>query len=66
MMYQKPVVVGPVDGNVFAVLGACQKALRRAGQDDVAKELASKVFGCDSYDEALQIMLKYVDFDLDG
>ena len=61
----KPVVEGPVDGNIFAVMGAASKALRRAGQEDEGKKMCDRVTSSGSYDEALSIILEYVDFNLD-
>lgn len=49
------------DGNVFALLGVCTKALKRAGHVDGAKELSDKVFASASYDEAIQHMMSFVD-----
>jgi hypothetical protein len=49
------------DGNVFALLGLCQNALKRAHQEDKAKELRTKVFAAKSYDEALGLMCEYCD-----
>lgn len=49
------------DGNVFALLGKCTSALKRAGQPDQAKELQTKVFSAESYDQALQLMMEYCD-----
>ena len=49
------------DGNVFNLLGICVRALKKAGQDAAAKELAEKVMASDSYDSALQLMMTYVD-----
>lgn len=49
------------DGNVFNLIGICRKALVRAGQHDEAKELQKRVMSCDSYSEALCIMLEYVE-----
>ena len=49
------------DGNVFNLLGICVTALKRAGEEAAAKELAEKVMVTDSYDSALQIMMTYVD-----
>ena len=59
---KKPIVklIG-TDGNVFALLGACTKALKRADQPAQARELAAKVLAAKSYDEALQLMMQYVD-----
>ena len=49
------------NGNVFALLGLCMKALKRAGQPEKAKELGKEVQSCGSYDEALRTMMGYVD-----
>jgi hypothetical protein len=45
------------DGNVFALLGRCTTALRRAGMREEAEALEQKVFAAQSYDEALQAMM---------
>lgn len=49
------------DGNVFALLGLCKRALRHAGQDAKAQEMQSKVLSAGSYDEALCVMMEYCD-----
>ena len=49
------------DGNVFALLGRVGNTLRTAGMPDKAKECQERVFSCGSYDEALQIMMEYVE-----
>jgi hypothetical protein len=49
------------DGNIFAIVGKCSKALKRAGMPDLAKQMTSEVFACGSYNEALQIVMKYVE-----
>lgn len=49
------------DGNVFALLGLCSRALKAAGQAEQAKELQTKVFSSGSYDEALVLMTEYCD-----
>lgn len=48
------------DGNVFNLIGICQKALKRNGYYDEAEELVNRVTNSHSYDEALQIMMEYV------
>lgn len=59
---EKPTVkLSGQDGNVFNLIGICSKALRKAGQPDKAKEMSEKVFECDSYGSALQIMMEYCD-----
>lgn len=59
---KKPVakLIG-ADGNVFNLLGVCKSALSKAGMRDKADEMSKRVFACSSYDEALQIMMEYVD-----
>lgn len=48
------------DGNVFNLIAICQRALKNNGYYNEAKELAERVTNSHSYDEALQIMLEYV------
>lgn len=58
----KPVVeLACENGNVFNLLGICARALKRVGQNEEAAELQKRVLGCSSYDDALRIMLEYVD-----
>jgi len=49
------------DGNVFALLAKVRDTLKRAGLRTEAQECCTKVFNCKSYDEALQIMMEYVE-----
>jgi two-component SAPR family response regulator len=49
------------NGNVFNLLGICVKALKKAGQYEEAQELQKRVLACGSYDEALALMLEYVE-----
>jgi len=59
---RKPIVkLTGTDGNVFALAGKVSRALKAAGQPENAKELSTKLFQCGSYDEALQLMMEYVD-----
>ena len=53
-----------MDGNVFAVLGAASKLLKRAGRDKEAKEMADRVYASSSYHEALSIISEYVETEL--
>ena len=61
-MTKKPRVklVG-TDGNIFAVVGRCKRALEQAGQPEKAKELVQRVFKATSCDEALGICQEYVE-----
>ena len=49
------------DGNIFALLGAASKALKRAGLADEAKKMQAEVMQSGSYDAALQVICQYVD-----
>ena len=67
-MSTKPVITC-VDGNIFAVIGAVQSALRRAKQlaelESFQKETkAAMEDGETDYDGMLRICMKYADFHL--
>jgi hypothetical protein len=47
------------DGNVFNLIGICSLALKKAGQAEQALQMTKEIFGAGSYDEALQIMMRY-------
>jgi hypothetical protein len=49
------------DGNVFVLIGKASTALNQAGFKEQAKEMTDKVFACGSYNEALQIIMHYVE-----
>jgi len=50
------------DGNVFAVIGRVQRALKKDGQLERATEFAKKAMSGDyTYDEVLQLCHEYVD-----
>lgn len=57
---QKPMVklVGQ-DGNIFNLIGIASRELKRAGQQNEAKDMQEKVFSAESYDEALSIIGEY-------
>ena len=58
----KPIVqLSGEDGNVFAIVGRCSKALKQAGQAAKAQEMTARVMSSGSYDEALAIVSEYVD-----
>lgn len=61
----KPIVKGPIDGNVYAVIGAVCQTLRKAHYPDTAKECKERCLSAQSYDEVLQIVQEYVQFELD-
>ena len=51
-----------LSGNIFAVQGAAVEALRKAGQRDKIKEMRERVTSSGSYDNALCVIMEYVDF----
>lgn len=58
----KPFVqLSGTDGNVFALLGLCTRALKNAGQPERAKELVDRITECGSYAEAIALMTEYVE-----
>lgn len=60
----KPIakVIGQ-DGNVFVTLGICSQALKREGMKLESKEMTRRVMASSTYDEALQIMMEYVEME---
>lgn len=61
----KPVVIGPVDSNIFAVIGAASGAMKRAGVDQsVIKEMSERAGNATSYHAAMAAVMEYVDFNL--
>jgi hypothetical protein len=75
MNLEKPVAkISGEDGNIFAVMGRAGAALRRAARENpklsgdykrAKSEMVSRVMSAGSYDEALGIVLEYVE-DWDG
>jgi hypothetical protein len=49
------------NGNVFNLIAVVSKTLKKAGLKQQATEFTSKVMNAGSYDEALQIMMEYVE-----
>ncbi|MBO5095875.1 MAG: hypothetical protein J6B98_03290 [Bacilli bacterium] len=50
------------DGNVFNLIAICQRELKANGYNDIARNLPSIINNqAKSYDEALQIIMKYVE-----
>jgi len=45
------------DGNVFAIIGRCSQALKKAGQDPT--EFNTKCLQAHSYDEILRLAMQY-------
>lgn len=49
------------DGNIFNLMGIASRTLRRAGFDTEAKEMVDRITKSKSYDEALVIIMEYVE-----
>ena len=49
------------DGNVFNLIGIASRSLKRAGQNDKATEMSERVMISGLYDEALSIIMEYVE-----
>ena len=62
---RKPVVHGPVDGNIFAVMAAASKAMRKEKvSHETIEQMMAKVMKSGSYGKALMVVADYVEFDL--
>lgn len=60
----KPVVVFTGEnGNIYNLLGIASRALKKVSQRDKATEMCSRVTKSKSYDEALLIIMEYVEVD---
>ncbi len=49
------------DGNIFYIIGKVSKALTRAGKYESALKMQKKIQASKSYDEALCIVMDYVE-----
>jgi len=50
------------DGNIFNLMGIVSRTLKESGQAEKANEMISKITNeAKSYDEALNILMEYVD-----
>jgi hypothetical protein len=49
------------DSNVFNLIGITARTLKENGLRDEAAEMRERVMGCGSYDEALAVMMEYVE-----
>lgn len=48
-------------GNIFSIIGIAARALRAAGQRDRAGEMTRRAMHAGSYQEALAVVMEYVD-----
>jgi hypothetical protein len=49
------------DSNVFNIIGLVKRCLQKNGMADKAVEFQTKAFAAQSYDEVLQLAMKYVE-----
>ena len=49
------------DGNIFNLLGIARKALREAELMKEMDEMTRRVYGSGSYEDALRIIMEYVE-----
>ena len=49
------------DGNIFFILGRVSRTLKENGKPEQVKEVSDRVMASGSYDEALQIIMEYVE-----
>lgn len=49
------------DGNILNIMGAASKTLNRSGMSEDAREMCSRVTSSGSYEEALRIIMEYVE-----
>ncbi len=61
---KKQVVKGPLDGNIFCIMGDASREMKRAGMHEEAEEMKKKVMNSGSYAKALGIITDYVELDV--
>lgn len=49
------------DGNIFNLIGIASKVLKKNGLKNKASEMKDKAFQAQSYEEALSIIMEYVE-----
>lgn len=64
MSKERPVIVGPVDGNAFVILGRARRACKQAGwsKEEIEDLIARATAG--DYDQLLATLMEEIDFDL--
>ena len=61
--YEKPEVDSDTDGNIFALIGAARRAMKKAGHSrDLMDEMSRRVNATQNYDAALQELMRWVEF----
>ena len=57
---QKSPIIG-ADGNIFNLIGIASKSLKKEGYYEEANEMSKRVMSSNSYEEALGIIVEYID-----
>ena len=56
----KCLIIG-TDGNIFNIMGIASKTLKRSNMTEESKEMTERVTSSGSYEEALGIIMEYVE-----
>ena len=56
----KSPIIG-ADGNIFNLIGIASKSLKKEGYYEEANEMSKRVMSSNSYEEALGIIMEYID-----
>lgn len=56
----KAPIIG-ADGNIFNIVGIASRSLRKEGLYEEANEMATRAFSTQNYDQALSVVLEYID-----
>lgn len=56
----KSPIIG-ADGNIFNLIGIASKSLKKEGYYEEANEMSKRVMRSNSYEEALGIIMEYID-----
>ena len=49
------------DGNIYNLIGIASRALKSAGEPEKAEEMKQRVLNSGSYDEALRVIMEFVE-----
>jgi len=60
-MNKPPAKIIGANGNVFNLLAICMRSLKGASMKDKAEEMKNRVTSSKSYDDALAIMMEYIE-----
>ena len=58
--YKPEAAIIGANGNIFNLLSICIRALEKEGLHEQVKEMPTRVYASQSYEEALRILLEYI------